>query len=107
MTRDEQLQTIRTACIEANPEINEPCTCPKGGRWDGERICDKCGGWEYVPRPIRLADVLLAIESYPDYDEAVHGLLFSGPVDRRWNLHADDLTQQSDDCIAFLADLFQ
>jgi hypothetical protein len=64
--------------------------------------------------PIRLADVLLAIassdnEKYTAISEFGHFLSLTdrmevGDVNVCWNLRHDDLTQQSDECITFLAD---
>jgi hypothetical protein len=111
---NEKLELIRQKCIEANPEIAIPCGCPKGGMyWDGQ-ACEKCGGTEYKSRPIRLADVLLAIPT--------DGIEWSMKKDRvglrqslgfkkeptdwvHWNLRKDDLNKQSEETIDFLAGL--
>jgi hypothetical protein len=51
-------------------------------------------------RPIRLADILVAIEKIPmDKEDA-----FDIPY-RWWNLHNDSLDSQSDDCLKFLAEV--
>lgn len=119
MTRTEQLELIHQKCIATNPEIGtENCLCC------GKKECDysTTGCSWYRGRPIRLADILLAIahceknwneenwgliaaEIYENHAEAEfesneHGHAF-------WKLRADDLIQQSDECITFLADLLK
>jgi hypothetical protein len=54
-------------------------------------------------RPIHLADVLLAIEA--NYGSAT--LSTQVLAMERWNLRTDDLNQQSDEEITFLADLLR
>jgi hypothetical protein len=117
-TRDQHISAIREACIKANPELW------KKGDIVYRKI-EKHGA--SVESDIRLADVLLAIKQ-KDVDlekkiEDVSGrggakatylystLMRFAHMDASnaefWNLRQDDLTQQSDECIAFLADLLQ
>jgi len=150
MTHLENIEAIRTKCIEANPEIVEMkwgCNFLYGNkkpeyparfenwasRGDIVRALDLTFGQqkrihlanvkcEIIGRPIHLADVLLALA------EARVGMLADGsyqepgminifpapdsprrmmqePTYCRWNGRKDDLTEQSDDCLSFLADL--
>jgi hypothetical protein len=115
MTRDQQIDAIRAACIKANPELtvrqNEVDVL-----WD--RLSEISGNdlwnrlskqeWEFArdvlfERPICLADVLLAIEPI----RTRRGLL-NAPAEsvvKSWNLRHDDLTKQSDETISWLCDL--
>lgn len=108
MTHNEQLDAIRAAAIKANPSI---------------KLDPSDWNYQYYSgvRPIRLADVLLAIgkaennalRSFPrDATVDARGILSSyfSLTDKRgesWKLHLDDLTQQSPECITFLADLLK
>src|SRR5262245_54153382 len=107
MTRTEQLTVIRHACIRENPEIVAlKFGCEVEFAW-GDRAAVvsvhpdgslyTTWGKSKVPRkhvtkilgrPIRLADVLLATDAT---DRVVY----------RWDWKHDDLTEQSDDCLAF------
>lgn len=96
MTRQEQLDLIRAACIEANVKI-----LTRANKWHG------IGGED----DIRLADVLLAIPTLwvqPKTDVG-NGTRFinSGMANSgiSWNLRRDDITEQSVECVAFLAEL--
>lgn len=92
MTRTDQIAAIRAACIEAHGEAKRA--------W-------KIG---QLGEPIRLADVLLAIESVADvqsegtFDDAC-GVLLPGFAKGggKWNLRADDLEQQSRETLACVA----
>jgi len=148
--RQKNLETIRAACIKANPEIVElkfGCRFkfPRGSY--GTLLCDK--EWkrakflvalpqlpphydelrwddmedvEIIGRPIRLADVLLAMETAKgSHHVAVrndggilvregNGITSNWSLQWRnpfpvWNLRADNLEEQSDECVAFLAGL--
>jgi hypothetical protein len=103
MTRDQNIETIRTACIKANPEkvtlvVSEEN--PDTTVFDG---------------PIRLADVLLAIQATTTTKGTTlvnsYGIFmdthFNMDMNAGWNLRQDDLTLQSDECVAFLASLLQ
>lgn len=87
MTREQQLELIRQKCIEANPERD----------W-----------FTPIPQPIRLADVLLAIPKYLAIGNTgqfmdASDVLPDEPI--YWNLRKDNLTEQGDECITFLAEL--
>ncbi len=113
MTRATQLEVIRTAVIKANPEIGREkwrCTsCNDQSFFGSENLhsFQGCAGEIqkelYVSRPIRLADVLLAIGRPALYDSSAYFLYKNG--NEVWDLRRDDLTEQSDECVAFLADL--
>ena len=92
MTRDQNIEIIRAACIKAQPEIE----------WTTAHS-DKFG-----QIAIRLADVLWAFKSHEQYDAILDSLLMEEDAPKPlWNLRMDDLTFQSDDCLAFLADLLK
>lgn len=77
------------------------------------------GNWDILGRPIRLADVLLVIGNKYSIQGSGHFMWYGGQVDegigwnevwgdgqrRVWNLHRDDLTEQSDETLSFLAGL--
>jgi hypothetical protein len=112
-TRDQHLQTIREACIKVSPN----------GQWKevGSITNDADGNLvvNLQDRRIRLADVLLAIWQVNPANRtnvvvesagtfvitSWHGVESSRSLGPEWNLPKDDLTQQSDECLAFLADL--
>ncbi|HEY9826378.1 MAG TPA: hypothetical protein V6D19_13095 [Stenomitos sp.] len=67
--------------------------------------------WDILGRPIRLADVLVAIENIKN-DDVYHNALLSlcegdevGNTDKLWNLRKDSLDEQSEECILFLKEL--
>jgi hypothetical protein len=102
MERQEQIELIRQKCIGANPEKWEPCIhCKKLNRH-----LDKC--IDQRPPTIRLADVLLAI-SDPAVIITSHKGEFRhmGVEAAYWNLRKDDLTEQSDETLALLAELLK
>lgn len=137
------LQIIRKACIEANPEIMElkfGCDIAVGNDrgYIHYSMYDKDGptllgfvstsdpkklrpiqwkkgdpiGYTILGRPIRLADVLLAIKSSPKCDTyweygATSDIVWGNPPlkNNAWNLRNDDLITQSPDTLQFLADL--
>lgn len=170
MTRDQQLEAIRAACIKANPEIvelkfgcglyvetlegygghdvinqhrrvtAEQCHIEQlpnylVGAYFGERgyiqadskkIAGRRGAIlpnvfkivEIIGRPIRLADVMLAMrESFTEagaasgtstfetFVKAIAVVAGGGKGATSWNLRQDDLAKQSDECVAFLAQL--
>ena len=94
MTRDQQLAGIRAACIQANPEHY------------------KSGNMPYN-EVVRLADVLLAAQEH--FERVKKSLIFQAmnlevprsqnALIEMWKLRQDDLTQQSGECVAFLAEL--
>jgi len=104
MTRQEALNKIREACVKANPEIvvydcGSPCHCHTRNE-----------------REIRLADVLLAIDGenelnpisvtsegqFFQYDPEEGAIQLSR---KYWTLRKDSLTDQSDECLEFLASI--
>lgn len=136
----ENLQKIKDACIKANPEIMElkfGCevlmqysaetqiiNTPKNeGKWFGitnyETAFNPEEVKEILGRPIRLADVLLAIhakapenktritlESDGQFIQRLDNGSFTEPWARsNWNLKDDNLEHQSEECINFIAEL--
>jgi hypothetical protein len=93
MTRTEQLELIRRKCIEANPSKEWHWICP------ARKSCSV-----EFDEPIRLAGVAVThagnILEAPqdDWVEPEQGRT-------KWNLRKDALTEQSDECVAFLATL--
>lgn len=106
---NDKIQAIREAVIRANPEAGEL----------KHYECGSCGADDELHyRPIRLADVLLAInlaisnsparDDEDDDSNAEHQTWLQESVLRLldlWNLRADNLTQQSPACIDFLYSL--
>lgn len=120
-----------------SPEINSPfCTvlCTNGDptkSFNGNYIMHEVDvssyeGWKILGRPIRLADVLLAIshQSYfigtsiregygcwykteKDENGDWNSELIGCPEIYSWNLRTDSLTEQSDETLQFLADLLK
>lgn len=90
MTRETNLAAIRAACIKANPEIEKaqevPCFCHND---------PKC--IDAPKRPIRLADVLLAMNR-------ANGEVVLKVIDG-YNLTRDNIEDQSDEFLQFAADL--
>lgn len=86
------LELIQQKCAEANPD-----------------------GFEFgVSRPIRLADVLLAIRANPSHhsysiqvSENVSFCRGETWIEIGWNLRKDNLNDQSEDTIHALADLLK
>lgn len=101
MTIPEQREAIRQKCIKANP--NRIHFCCKYGTYDDNEFCDYC--LEHA-RPIRLADILLAI----DEKNRVAGMKgwnlitvdAAFKIISLYDLRADDLEQQSEETINFL-----
>ena len=129
------LEIIRKACIKANPEImelGEGCIVKyRGfhpmviGRYEARSIADdgivEINGEEYeveniLGRPIRLADVLLALKDKNKLGERIavnqdgefiltttkENWFFYG---EKWDLKNDNLESQSEETIKFLANL--
>lgn len=100
------LEIIRAACIKANPKIIVNQHAQLIG-WD-----HKVTYFE-EKRPIRLADVLLAIGGESDTEQSQWRYLgnlskvcgFGWNV--AWNLRNDDLSQQSPETLRFLANLLK
>lgn len=98
--REQNIEVIRKACIAANPEIMELKF--------GEFVTSLGSGED--TRPIRLADVLLVIEGRFSEAEIITKDPYYetfGDIISRWNLRKDSLTDQSDECLAFLANLLK
>lgn len=101
MTDAEKIEAIRAKCVEAG--VPDPYRV--GQITDG--FCTA-----KIWRPIRLADVLLALQSKFDENEYIRKFRpFLGPidderfVDRLWNLRRDSLDDQSTKCLSFLHSL--
>lgn len=128
---NKQIETIRQACIRANPDITElkfGCELKRkrplnktqgwvitGGflgivYWNGNRtaILEMPGAYEIIGRPIRLADVLLAIpkgNNGYDFNTSANFLYRDGDV--FWDIRKDDLTFQAPETIKFLYELLR
>lgn len=102
------LEKIRAKCIEVNPGIathREPCQCKDHG------LCP-FKDHSRIGRPIRLADVLLAIDFVRPTKQSwfvrYDGMFFEnrwnewGPT---WNLRQDSLEDQSPEVIAFISSI--
>ena len=134
--REQNIEVIQKACVAANPYIQSTAhestgnnlRCKNCGEPDNYNNRNTCKSGD--TRPIRLADVLLAVHAldpekrpmyfnvgcdggfyevkytYPDGNKCViehHGIGgFTG-----WTLEKDSLTDQSDECLAFLANLLK
>lgn len=132
MNRSQQIEVIRAACVKANPEIDSSvphcgsCLDEKDlGYGDGMDFCCCLAPHVKHPRPVRLADVLLAIKQKDtDMERTVEEMFGGGGAvcnylysalqafasmasirKEFWNLHSDDLTLQNDDTISFLYEL--
>jgi hypothetical protein len=118
MTREQNIALIREKCIGANPETaSRNLSAETVDAHISGGICSV----EKESRVIRLADVLLAMDDNADiagdYSVETDGTLMKrhppkGMTDEywgytkfRWNLRKDDLTEQSDECLSFLAQL--
>lgn len=96
MTHAERLQHVRQKCVEANPQILK-------GEWDaGIGSQPEC----WIPRDIRLADVLLALQTHLTSSTvmSVCGRICFGD-DVSWNMRKDSLDDQSEETISFLHSL--
>lgn len=127
--RTKQIAAIRQKCIEANPEIVElKFGCELLGEDGSKLLFDpylvtysverlphilaktesefiNFQTKEIIGRPIRLADVLLAIDAAKPqrYHIAANGQFYrAGKEGAIWNLRADDLDQQSDGTVSFI-----
>jgi hypothetical protein len=112
MTTEQQKEIILKACVAANPEI-----WIQLGSVENDRIGLTLYNEEYTGfRPIRLADVLLALGGRNEHDIGkVVGLEMDGDIygptlattKPLWDFHSDDLEHQSPPTIAFLANLLE
>lgn len=146
MTRDTALGIIREACIKANPEIvkldwgcqyrtfnrflrvAESLMTPMDGSKDLYEYRNAEGRnfavqiKEIIGRPIRLADVLLAIGGSPLHQASEFRVNGSRGIAEfkiwgiatdtfqgwfSWNLRADSLEEQSDEVLSFLGELLK
>lgn len=88
------LEELKAVIVKANPEIIKI-----------ENLCDicdgtKCHGLEVKERPIRLADVLLALGADGFVDKEQENNIMNCLV--RWEYTDDNLTHQSPETINFL-----
>lgn len=101
---------LKEAIQQANPEImtaqHNECRCGVG-----KPFGDKCNCEEWTPRPIRLADVLMAIDKKYRYDGYVYIDMMGkflekedGKILAYWNLK-ETLDNQSDPTKKFLTEL--
>jgi hypothetical protein len=122
---NKNLHFIREKCIAANPEIVElKFGCEFENVKTGARFIIPTNGYpndnhKILGRPIRLADVLLAIENangnieLATYGEPLHIGHYEKPEREGyyskayWNLRADDLEKQSEETISFLYELLK
>ena len=110
---NEKLELIRQKCIEANPEILETLSLSENAEIIHTRT---------ISRPIRLADVLLAmnkLEHDGSYIISAAGIFAhfkaeGARIDKAlrilecsWNLRKDDLNEQPKETINFLAGLLR
>lgn len=111
MLDPQKLQAIREKCVEANPEIvAETWVKPHE---DVSLFQQFNAGDGKLYRPIRLADVLLAMDRQgdPNYCVTLDGDIWSvkawGYEHKycTWNLRQDFLDSQSPECIDFLYSL--
>lgn len=107
------LEKIRTRCIEANPDgLYSVWVCTECHRIyekaQEESVCEECpdGYLELKERPIRLADVLLAMERFAPNVMLIHtsGTFYvsNHRQESAWNLSTDDLEAQSPETIEFI-----
>lgn len=83
---------IREKCIAANP--------------DGD-IRTECLNHGYDYRPIRLADVVWAYHLNGEQEDNLHYRSRLAEICMKWNLREDDLEQQSESTLTFLAELLR
>jgi hypothetical protein len=102
LTRDEKLWRLRKACMKANPAL-----------WNdhGDILKRVVSQGVAVPTKIGLADVLLAWnwewQKRPpgNEDDEDAAQVYKEIITRilvLWNVRADDLSKQSDECIDYL-----
>lgn len=142
MTHKENLAYVREKCIEANPEIVELKFGCEINMYGAPRVI--VGSWaedeewltvhktdggpqrltkemlrysshtKIVGRPIRLADVLLALHELPRTQNVAINTLVGTSMNsdftkfdlaKTWDLRQDDLGKQSEETVAFLRSL--
>ena len=125
MTRKQDIETIRKACIEANPSIMElgfGCIILIGNKYRtifkvmpehvyidkslyGSWTVPRESGFETIGRNITLSDCLLALRiDEIDSPEMLDALNIE-TICLMWNKHEDRLESQSDDTLSALARL--
>ena len=120
-----QYKKLQEVIQQANPEImGNWCFCPCCNQPCENCLSDKSSKPETYNRPIRLADVMIAIEKAtkpPEkYTVSTNGIITfreskeitAQVLNSRflstgisWNLHNDNLDNQSHECKIFLAEL--
>lgn len=114
--REQNIEVIRKACVAANPYIQSTAhestgnnlRCKNCGEPDNYNNRNTCKSGD--TRPIRLADVLLVIEGrFSDAEIITKDPYYEtfGDIIAHWNLCKDTLTDQSDECLTFLANLLK
>lgn len=97
MTCKEAYERVREACIDANPDIVLCSVCRQ--KYTDNCFMDHTG--QCVSRPIRLTDVLIAIQNVKKVDphciEAMEA----------WDWKRDSLVEQTDPVIFKIASLLQ
>lgn len=134
MTPTQAVELVKAACVKANPSIMElgfgcellfevePYNSHNLHRRKDDIfvVIDEnpdakiLGKFEILGRPIRLADVLLAIGKKFYFDSSFKGGISrnggwyeNGQLLAEWNLRDDDLNHASDECKLFLAGTLQ
>lgn len=132
MNHQQKLEAVRQACIKANPEIVElkfgcdveivigSVACPAtivqknyAGNWlvliAGQTATYKDKQiYKIIGRPIRLADVLLALNwKWIAITSTGSFMVGSAESSLRWDLLADDLTKQSPEMVDLLYGLLK
>lgn len=137
-TLKQKIADIRAACIAANPSITDLVFGCRIKDWkkgeaiivgvekysNGESDCyyqfynkiphpimelSPYHNWEIIGRPIRLADVLLAVTQIPRIKMFSQAVIMGAEEPRKiaeiWDLRNDDLTKQSPKTIDFIHNL--
>ena len=119
MTKEQKIEEIRKKAILVNPEIVElkfGCEIKYDnknvrlvrqgftGNWLLETgLSVDISDYKIIGRPIRLADVLLAIMRKSDYNNPTRNETFD--LIRLWNCADDNLENQSEEMITFIHEL--
>ncbi len=140
MTTKEKLEAIRQACIKANPEIVElkfGCLISGFGHHRSPVVCldkdytaflhaptlitnDKTknvqANYEIIGRPIRLADVLLALHrTSRTQNVSINTLVGTmmnhnftrDDLNKHWDFYKDSLDEQPEETISFIYELLK
>lgn len=89
--QEQEYKRLREVIISSNPEI-----------MDGGSGCYECGTWMKYNRPIRLADVLLKMSTYWEFDKYLDNRV---KLLELWSFRDDNLDHQEDETKQFLIDL--